>query len=85
MSYIMKDEVFSPLTPRKCTVLNGNFVFSLHVLDLCNVFQECILGIKQDIPVHLCVSPAYFIAAIFFFGGEGGWEMLPKIFLCLMI
>ena len=37
-------------------------------------FGECILDLKQDIPVHLFVSPAYFIAAVFFWVGVGGGE-----------
>jgi len=37
----------SPLTPRKYTVLNGDFVFSVH-----DIFQERNTGVKQDLPVH---------------------------------
>jgi len=37
----------SPLTPRKYTILNWNFVFSVH-----DIFQERNTGIKQDMPVH---------------------------------
>jgi len=40
--YIVYDyEVFSPFTPRKYNVLNGNFVFSLR-----DVFQKCIHSVK---------------------------------------
>jgi hypothetical protein len=46
-SYIKSDEVVSPLTPRKYTVLNGSFVFDLH-----DVFQESIPGVKRDSPVY---------------------------------
>jgi hypothetical protein len=28
-AYTIQDEVIGPLTCRKCTVLNGNFVFNL--------------------------------------------------------
>jgi len=41
----MQDEVI-PLTPRKYTILNGNFVF-----DLCDVYQEHNPDIKEDLPV----------------------------------
>jgi len=45
-TYTIQDEAVNPQTPWKYTVLKGNFLF-----DLCNVFQECNLGIKQDLPV----------------------------------
>ena len=35
-----------PLTPRKYTLLNGNFVF-----DLCDIFKECNPDVKRDLPV----------------------------------
>jgi hypothetical protein len=44
-SYSIYDEVVGPLTHRKYTVLNGNFVFDLYDFDLCSVFQECIPGV----------------------------------------
>jgi hypothetical protein len=44
--YTIQDEVVSPLTPTKFTVLSGNFVFDLHDFDLCNVFQKRNPGIK---------------------------------------
>jgi hypothetical protein len=50
-------------------------MYTLYTVDAyytCSILQECILGIKQDMPVHLFVSPAYFIAAVFFLGGGGG-------------
>ena len=43
------DEI-SPLTPRKYTVFNRNFVFHLHSFDLHKIIQECNPGIKQDLP-----------------------------------
>lgn len=36
--------------PRKYTVLNENFVFDLH-----NIFQDCIPGIKRDLPLMFVV------------------------------
>ena len=45
----------------------GILCSNLRVFNLCSVFQECIPGIKQNMPVHLFVSPAYFRAAVFFF------------------
>jgi len=41
------DEVVSPLTPRKYTVFDRNFVFDLHNFDLCDIFQECNPGIQN--------------------------------------
>ena len=38
--------LYSPLTPRKYTVLKGNFVFDMH-----DVFQEGNPGIQRDLPV----------------------------------
>jgi len=35
-SHTLQDEGVSPLTPRKYTVLNGNFVFDLCNFNLCN-------------------------------------------------
>jgi hypothetical protein len=32
-------------------VLNGNFVFDLH-----NIFQECKLGIKRDLPIQITIN-----------------------------
>ena len=48
-SCTIQDEVVNPLTPRKYTALNGNFL-----LHLCNVFQECNPGVWV-LPV-LCQS-----------------------------
>jgi hypothetical protein len=45
-SHSQQDEVVSSLTPRKYTVLNGNFVFDMHDFDLLDIFQECDPGIK---------------------------------------
>ena len=39
------------LTPRKYTVLNGDFMSDLHNFDLVDVFQEHIPGIKWDLTV----------------------------------
>ena len=36
------------------------------------LFQECIPDIKQDMPVPVSVSSAYFIAAVFFLWAGGG-------------
>jgi hypothetical protein len=47
-------QVVSPLTQRKCTVLNGNFAFTF-----CNVFQECNPGVKQELPV---IDDLYLVA-----------------------
>lgn len=40
-SYTIEDDDLSPLTPRICTALNGNFLF-----DLYDIFQECKPGFK---------------------------------------
>jgi len=37
----------NPLIPRKYTVVNGNAV-----CDLCDIFKECIPGVKQDLSIH---------------------------------
>jgi hypothetical protein len=41
----------NPLTPGKYNIFSGNFVFDLCEFDLHYVFQECVPGIKQDLPV----------------------------------
>jgi len=41
----------NPLTPRKYNIFSGSFVFDLCDFDLHDVFQECVNGIKQDLPV----------------------------------
>jgi hypothetical protein len=46
------DEVVNPLTPRKYTVLNGNFVFDGH-----DVFLKCNPGIKLNLPVIDGICP----------------------------
>jgi hypothetical protein len=45
-SCTVQDENVDPLTPRKCTILNGNFVLNLH-----GIFQEHNPGIKPELPV----------------------------------
>jgi hypothetical protein len=42
--YTTKNEAVNPLTPRKYTVLNGNFVFDLPDFDLQNVFRNVSLA-----------------------------------------
>jgi hypothetical protein len=39
-SYTIQDEVVTPLTPRKYTVLNGNNEFDLHDVNMFDVFQD---------------------------------------------
>jgi hypothetical protein len=52
--------IFYPLSPRKYTVLNGNFVF-----DLGDVFQEHIPGEKRDLPVYTyIVGQKFFISSL---------------------
>lgn len=46
--YYMGWECQSP-TPRKCPVLNGNFV-----IDLCSILQDYNTDIKWDLPVRSC-------------------------------
>ena len=55
-SHTIQDEAVNPLTLRKYNVWNGNFVFNL-----CDIFQECIPGIKQDLRV-LQSSRLYFVS-----------------------
>jgi hypothetical protein len=50
LSYTILEELVSPLTPRKYTVLNGIVVFDLHDLILRYVFQEHNTGVKRDLP-----------------------------------
>jgi hypothetical protein len=53
-SYAIQDKVLNPQTPRKYTILNGNFVFDLGNFDLCCGIERS-HGIKRDLPVlHLC-------------------------------
>jgi hypothetical protein len=47
----MLDEVVNPQTPRKYTVLDGNFVFIFHDFDLCDFFRNINPGLKRDLPV----------------------------------
>jgi hypothetical protein len=42
-SYTIQDEAVNPLTPRKCTDLNGNFVF-----DLQDFFRNIILESNEN-------------------------------------
>jgi hypothetical protein len=54
------DEVVNPLTTSKCTVLDGNSVFNL-----CDVLQECIPGVKRDLPVFaISWRPVSFVASV---------------------
>jgi hypothetical protein len=47
----VKEGAVITLNPRKCRVLNRDFVFNLHHFDLWNIFQEHNPSIKQDLPV----------------------------------
>jgi hypothetical protein len=51
-TYAIYDEV-NPLSPRKYTVLNGNFMYYLHSSDLCDIFQEWIPDVTHELPVHV--------------------------------
>ena len=42
-SYTIEDNAVSPLTCRKYSLLNGNFVFSLHDLDLGDFLKNVTL------------------------------------------
>jgi hypothetical protein len=48
------------------------FCFQFACFQFVKLFQECIPGIKQGMPVPVFVSPAYFMAAIFFLWEKGG-------------
>ena len=55
-SHITEAEVVNPI--REHTVLNGNFAFAL-----CDIFQEHMPGIKQDLSVHrFCVKYLLFLS-----------------------
>jgi len=45
-SYTTQDETFNPITPRKNSVLNGNYVLDCYDFDLQDIFQEYDLGVK---------------------------------------
>ena len=38
--------------PWKYTVLNGNFVSDLGDFDFRDIFQECVIGVKRQLPVR---------------------------------
>jgi hypothetical protein len=51
-SYTISYEVVNSRTPRKCTVLNTNFVLNLGDFDLRDVFQERNAGVQRDLHVE---------------------------------
>jgi len=59
-SYTTQDEVINPVTPRKYTVLNENFVF-----DLRKIFQDCIPDAKRDLPVMFVVCITFLYCSLY--------------------
>jgi hypothetical protein len=57
-SHTIQEEVVNTLTPKKYTILKGNFAFNLR-----DVFQKHNHGVKQDLPIS---SDITFKKSVFF-------------------
>ena len=75
-SYTILNEVVKTMTTRKYTVLNGNFVFDLCVLNLRDIFHERNPGVKRHLLVYLLCSNTLLAVSCMFWLKRGHHHVL---------